>query len=686
MPIRIKLLVLLLTIALPPLFLVTWLDQRATRQLGLELADRSRAMLEGRAAQQLLASIRGTSAITRAERERLEVAVQLQAREIERALAQPVPQQGADHMLLPGRESGAQFAPSPRLGGLAVTWQAQSAALAPGVTARAAAEDLARLGGATSLLAQLRYQHAETAAWQHVALPGRVQTVFPGYTGFSADGAKLPAWVEKARQSGRFQWSGPLRDAATGMVVATVAAPVYRRDGSFAGATAIDVPIAAVLDAAQRQMPSPAHALIVTLEHRPDGSPGIWVVAEQDGDGTGHWLEDGSEEARSQIMENMAAGRAGVKRLIFRGQDALWAFGSIDDYDTHLLFIIPYAAVVAEALRAEDYVSNRIDRQRQVLLVSVLLFVPLVVALALAASRHVTRPIQQLSDAAHKVMAGDFEARTAIRSGDELQDLGRLFNIMVPQIEERMHMRQSLALAQQVQQNLMPHAPPQVPGFDIAGLSISCDETGGDYFDYFALPELGPDKLVVAVGDVAGHGVPAALLMTTARALLRSRRPMPGRLGHLVNWVNRQLASDTHAGRFMTLFFAVLSADDRNIHWVGAGHEPALIYDPVTDAISEICGQDIPLAIDPEWNYHEISYKGWNDGAVMIVGTDGIRETRNAAGEMFGKERLVEVIRAHAQDSAQDIACAVTKALAAFRHSRRQGDDITLVVIKAVGS
>ena len=119
-----------------------------------------------------------------------------------------------------------------------------------------------------------------------------------------------------------------------------------------------------------------------------------------------------------------------------------------------------------------------------------------------------------------------------------------------------MHMRNALELAQAVQQGLLPQSDPSLPGFDIAGVSIHCDETGGDYYDYISTSRKGRDVLAVVVGDVSGHGVSAALLMATARAQIRLRAAMPGEAVAILSDVNRYLSLDTtQTGDFMTLFY-----------------------------------------------------------------------------------------------------------------------------------
>ena len=130
------------------------------------------------------------------------------------------------------------------------------------------------------------------------------------------------------------------------------------------------------------------------------------------------------------------------------------------------------------------------------------------------------------------------------RGNDELGALADNFNQMTEGLKDRYRLRQSLDLAKEVQQNLLPKKDPQFPGLDIAGKSIYCDETGGDYFDFFA--NTGPDanQYCVVIADVSEHGIPSALLMASTRAFLRQRSALSGSIAEVVSDVNRQLTRD----------------------------------------------------------------------------------------------------------------------------------------------
>jgi sigma-B regulation protein RsbU (phosphoserine phosphatase) len=261
------------------------------------------------------------------------------------------------------------------------------------------------------------------------------------------------------------------------------------------------------------------------------------------------------------------------------------------------------------------------------------------------------------------------------------------FNEMGPKLRELARMGDSLRVAMLVQKTLLPHHAPQLAGFDIAGRSVYCDETGGDYFDFIDLAPLGPHRLGIVVGDVAGHGVPAALLMATARGILRSLATTDLTPAEVITRLNRVFsARDVRDGRFMTLLYMIVDCRDSSVRSVGAGHEPAVVYDPERDRFTEISGYaDIALGIRPDWKYREAERVTLVSGQILVVGTDGIWECRNPAGKQYGHERFLDVIRSQAARSAADIAGAILESVDNHRGARARDDDVTLVVVKSLG-
>jgi sigma-B regulation protein RsbU (phosphoserine phosphatase) len=244
-------------------------------------------------------------------------------------------------------------------------------------------------------------------------------------------------------------------------------------------------------------------------------------------------------------------------------------------------------------------------------------------------------------------------------------------------------MRHSLSLAMEVQQNLIPASDPAVDGYDIAGKIIYCDETGGDYYDYLDMITTGSKRLGIVVGDVSGHGIPSALLMTTARAFIRQRASLPGSVAQIVTDANRLLSSDVKdSGRFMTLFFCCLDSQKNNIQWSRAGHDPAIVFDQKKNLFNELDGQGgLPLGVSAGSRYEESKWEV-TPGQIIVIFTDGIWETRNLSGEFFGKQRLKNIIRDQADKSAQKILSSVISVIDNFRGAAQITDDMTIVVIK----
>src|SRR5690606_13761366 len=221
------------------------------------------------------------------------------------------------------------------------------------------------------------------------------------------------------------------------------------------------------------------------------------------------------------------------------------------------------------------------------------------------------------------------------------------------------------------------------PGLDVAGHSTFCDETGGDYFDFIEVVRTESEELVVVVGDVMGHGIAAALLMATARGILRSRAGEEDSLGRWLTHINRLLVEDTGGERFMTMALLVCDPHSRLVRLASAGHDPPLLYDPAQDAfvdLPDISG--LPLGLVAEEEYQEAKTTITATGSILLIATDGLWESPNEAGEAYGKDRIRELIRRHAARSAEEISHAITKQLALFRGKAKQDDDVTFALVK----
>jgi sigma-B regulation protein RsbU (phosphoserine phosphatase) len=300
----------------------------------------------------------------------------------------------------------------------------------------------------------------------------------------------------------------------------------------------------------------------------------------------------------------------------------------------------------------------------------------------LVAGRTVTA-IKEVSRAADRIARGDFEQPLPVKTRDEVGDLTRSFNSMMEQLKESIRLKAALDLAMEVQQNLLPQKSKEMPGLDIAGRSLYCDETGGDYYDFLEICCRDSNHFGLVVGDVSGHGISAALLMASARAFLRCRVTQPGGATEIIADVNRLVTADTReSGHFMTLFYAEIDPFSKTLQWVRAGHDPALFYDPVSDAVEELGGEGMALGIDANYIYRQRSKTGLSEGQIFLIGTDGIWETRDDSGRMFSKKRLAALIREHATSSSEKLLETIMTSLQDFRGPAKQEDDVTLALVK----
>nr|MCU0585711.1 SpoIIE family protein phosphatase [Desulfobacterales bacterium] len=311
-----------------------------------------------------------------------------------------------------------------------------------------------------------------------------------------------------------------------------------------------------------------------------------------------------------------------------------------------------------------------------------LVFIATGIVLTVVIGRNLTLPFDRIIEALHAIRGGRFDRRIPVTTSDEIGFTGDAINEMTEGLRERERMRASMGLAMEVQQNLLPRSTPEIAGLDIAGRSVYCEETGGDYFDYFEWSTAEAGSFGVAVADVSDHGLPSALLMTTARAFLRQRLCRRDDLAEVAADVNRQLVRDVEeSGRYVTLFLAEVDRPALALRWVNAGHDAAMIYDRRTDGFAELGRTGLPIGVSADGGYRADA-RPLAPGEILLVGTDGIWEAQNARGEMFGKPRLQAVVRGAAGAPAREIITAVIAAVDAFCHPLPKADDLTLVIVK----
>lgn len=257
-------------------------------------------------------------------------------------------------------------------------------------------------------------------------------------------------------------------------------------------------------------------------------------------------------------------------------------------------------------------------------------------------------------------------------------DNKKLLDTLRRQIESGRSLREKnreIDEARQTQQKLLPRTRSQVCGFEVLAYSQPAGEIGGDYFD--ALP-VGEDSAAVCVADVAGKGIPAALVMANIQASVRSlaeHTPDPGRL---CRELNGMMVKNTRSDRFATFFYGVLNAEEGTLRYTNAGHVPPILI-RADGSIARLDEGGTMLGIFPNINYQETEVS-FRYGEKLVIVTDGITEAENAQQEQFGEDRLISLVRKHRDLPSSQLQRLLLDSVGSFSGGVLQ-DDATLLVV-----
>ena len=239
-----------------------------------------------------------------------------------------------------------------------------------------------------------------------------------------------------------------------------------------------------------------------------------------------------------------------------------------------------------------------------------------------------------------------------------------------------------LEVAALLQERFLPKEVPLVHGFDIRGHLHASGQIGGDFYDFIEIP--GPSRqLAIAVGDASGKGIPGALLMAKAQGLLRAESAQEGTSDDLFRRVNRLLCGDAVHDRFVTLFFALLAENSREIRFVNAGHPSALLIQPA--GIQTLSASGPPLGLFPDATYQE-QRVAVNRDDLLVIYSDGITEAQSTNDVFFDEAGILDIVSRHAGSEPLELAQTICAAAEAFeRDNQSAGDDKTVVVVRVGG-
>jgi sigma-B regulation protein RsbU (phosphoserine phosphatase) len=274
---------------------------------------------------------------------------------------------------------------------------------------------------------------------------------------------------------------------------------------------------------------------------------------------------------------------------------------------------------------------------------------------------------------------GDFVVFKSIAE----QSAFALYNaIIYSMANEKKRLDHDLEIARDIQRILLPSEAPAINGFQISGINVPARQVSGDYFDYIQVDE---DRLGVAIADVSGKGVPASLIMAICRSVLRAeaaRNPSPA---DVLRKVNRQLYPDIKEDMFISMAYLILNHHHDGVTLARAGHDAPLLYKRKPQTVTSIKPPGMVVGIDSGNVFDRLTIDfavPLERGDCLVLYTDGVTETLNAEGDEFGLDRMMQSVRASANDGAQTIVRKIIEDVRDFTGSVPQNDDITLIAIR----
>jgi phosphoserine phosphatase RsbU/P len=304
-------------------------------------------------------------------------------------------------------------------------------------------------------------------------------------------------------------------------------------------------------------------------------------------------------------------------------------------------------------------------------------------------TRTITSAVHMLYEGTQRVMEGDFTHRIHLKGRDQLAELGQSFNRMTENVEqllaiskEKERMQSELEIASEVQNQLYPRAAPEMQRLKLRALCKPARTVSGDYYDF---DSLGPTRMAIAIGDVAGKGISAALLMATLQSSVRTQLSYardartPVSTSQLVSHLNVQLYETTSPEKYCTFFLGVFDSTTDEFIYTNGGHLPPILFRKAAVKMLEVDGMVVGAFPHAEYGESRLRLE---PGDLLLFYTDGITEPENAYGEMFGEERVVEVVKRNQHRPEDQILQALVDAVLAWTGSPELQDDMTLVIAR----
>ena len=365
-------------------------------------------------------------------------------------------------------------------------------------------------------------------------------------------------------------------------------------------------------------------------------------------------------------------------------------FGTAKELESSLLLITTRPSALLGAI-----FGGKLEVEQGVLVVffgvAILFLIVEIISLVIGISlnRTITGAISNLYEGTQRVAEGDFSHRIRVKGNDQLAVVNESFNSMTERVEqllvvakEKERLESELEIAREVQDQLFPNVLPHMKSLEITGLCRPARMVSGDYYDYLCLQQT---TLALAIGDVAGKGISAALLMASIQSIMRTQLSEDrGSFStcKMVSQLNRQLYLNTSPEKYATFLFGIYDENDRVLTYTNAGHLPPILIRKGEPTLLEVTGTVVGAFQASKYEEQKISLEA---GDLLVCYTDGITEPENEYGEEFGTDRLVAAMVRHQKLEPPEMITRVMDAVRAWTSAPELPDDMTLVLLRRNG-
>ncbi len=487
-------------------------------------------------------------------------------------------------------------------------------------------------------------------------------------------------WYRVPKELGCACWSPPYYDEGGGqMVMCTYSSPIYDRTGGFVGIFTADISLEWLTDMIIGMKTSDASYTFMIAQ---DGTYIVHHKKERILNQTfATATVDMVDPEVAVLAEDMMAGESGMHVVDNDGVDSYVFYAPVPRTGWSIATVIPKNEVFADLRRNNINVS--------------IIFGLGMVALFLACWRIISRmarPLKKFAVSARSVARGDFNAQLpVIHSHDEMRELADSFGFMQSELTSyianlqdttsaKEKIESELRIARDIQMGMIPKIFPPFPArreIDLYATLRPAKEVGGDLYDFF----MDGDKLCFAIGDVSGKGVPASLFMAVTRSLFRAVATGESSPGEIVRSLTASISDNNDSNMFVTLFVGILDLTSGHMRFCNAGHNPPVLMTPDgTTRYAEVKA-NIPVGVMEGFPFVE-EEATLADGTCLMLYTDGVTEAENFGKELYGEERLLKLLTAHAQDSPRKQIDLTVNDIEEHVNGNIPSDDITMLALR----